>query len=445
MSEHLSAAAQRMGIPESLVRRSAEARAKATGASLDEVLAAWAEGGDVPDQPVAAPVDEPAPTPDVPEDPTPEPTIEAPTSETAPAVVAPTVPATAGTVFTRPPVPETVDPEEALMWEQVTTIKTIGLKERTKVSVPTWLLAVFVLVPVLSVFYIALNAEGAACGVAGQLGVNFEGTLINCDGSAFEPGGGGSGAELTAVFNEGRDAYASCVGCHGAAGGGGVGPAMSGGAVLATFPQCSDQIEWTTLGSDGWRAQRGNTYGAQGTPVAGGMPGFASLDPSVVAAVSLYERVAFGGQTLEEAGADCGFSSSDGDGGGDGLAAVNALIAIGRDFYPQCAACHGEGGGGGVGPAMTGGAVLATFPQCSDHVEWTRLGSAGWLAERGSTYGAQNRPVAGGMPGYTTVDPETVLAVVIYERVQFGQQTPAEAGVDCGVTSSGETAEDDDG
>lgn len=44
MSEYLAAAAKAMGMPESIVRRSAESRAKAIGASVDDVLRAWAAG-----------------------------------------------------------------------------------------------------------------------------------------------------------------------------------------------------------------------------------------------------------------------------------------------------------------------------------------------------------------------------------------------------------------
>jgi hypothetical protein len=53
MTDRLSAAAAALGIPEPLVRRSAEARAKAAGTSTDEVLSAWAGGGAV--APAAAP------------------------------------------------------------------------------------------------------------------------------------------------------------------------------------------------------------------------------------------------------------------------------------------------------------------------------------------------------------------------------------------------------
>ncbi len=44
MSELLSAAAAALGLPEDLAQRSAEARAAETGASVDDVLAAWAGG-----------------------------------------------------------------------------------------------------------------------------------------------------------------------------------------------------------------------------------------------------------------------------------------------------------------------------------------------------------------------------------------------------------------
>ncbi len=47
MSELLAAVAAALGTPEALVKRAAEARAAATGASVDEVLGAWAGGGSV--------------------------------------------------------------------------------------------------------------------------------------------------------------------------------------------------------------------------------------------------------------------------------------------------------------------------------------------------------------------------------------------------------------
>ena len=63
MSEYLAAAAEAMGLPETLVERSAEARAEETGASVDEILQAWAGGETVAAAPAASeeePADETA-------------------------------------------------------------------------------------------------------------------------------------------------------------------------------------------------------------------------------------------------------------------------------------------------------------------------------------------------------------------------------------------------
>jgi len=86
----LSAAAAAMGIPESLVQRSAEAKAAETGSTVDEILAAWAGGGPAPapspaesPEPVAAA--SAAPEPEAPAA-APEVTIEAlPTTPAMPA------------------------------------------------------------------------------------------------------------------------------------------------------------------------------------------------------------------------------------------------------------------------------------------------------------------------------------------------------------------------
>jgi len=66
MSELLAQAAAALNAPEAIVKRSAEARARAGGISTDEVLAAWAGGGSVATAvpaATAAPAAAPAPTP----------------------------------------------------------------------------------------------------------------------------------------------------------------------------------------------------------------------------------------------------------------------------------------------------------------------------------------------------------------------------------------------
>lgn len=60
MSDQLAAAAQAMGLPETLVQRSAEARAAETGASVDDILASWAGGEAAPAAPATAPKEQEA-------------------------------------------------------------------------------------------------------------------------------------------------------------------------------------------------------------------------------------------------------------------------------------------------------------------------------------------------------------------------------------------------
>ncbi|MBW2471711.1 MAG: cytochrome c [Deltaproteobacteria bacterium] len=117
------------------------------------------------------------------------------------------------------------------------------------------------------------------------------------------------------------------------------------------------------------------------------------------------------------------------------------FLAIGSGQYSGCLACHGANGEGGVGPAFSGGAVLVTFPtgSCNDHIEWIRLGTAGWPDD---TYGATNKPVGGGgnMPAFGNLTDEQLAAVALYERVQFGGQPLEEAELDCGL-AEGEDGE----
>ena len=110
-----------------------------------------------------------------------------------------------------------------------------------------------------------------------------------------------------------------------------------------------------------------------------------------------------------------------------------AAITEGRAVYGRyCAACHGDDGGGGTGPALAD--VAATFPDCSDHMEWIRLGSQRWLDERGPTYGADDTEVAGGMPPWNGIltDPQ-LTAVAAFERSAFGDVDQLTAVERCGA------------
>jgi mono/diheme cytochrome c family protein len=94
-------------------------------------------------------------------------------------------------------------------------------------------------------------------------------------------------------------------------------------------------------------------------------------------------------------------------------------VALGEHVYGGCASCHGATGGGGVGPALT--SVLATWPDYRDHMMWVRLGSAGWPAD---TYGAPDKPKAGGMPPHAALSDQELAQVVLYERFTFGGLDP---------------------
>ena len=91
-------------------------------------------------------------------------------------------------------------------------------------------------------------------------------------------------------YTLGEAAYAGCASCHGAGGGGGVGPALD--TVLELWPDYRDHMMWVKLGDAGWPA---DTYGALGKVKGVGMPGHPTMTDAELAQVVLYERTAFGG------------------------------------------------------------------------------------------------------------------------------------------------------
>jgi mono/diheme cytochrome c family protein len=89
-------------------------------------------------------------------------------------------------------------------------------------------------------------------------------------------------------------------------------------------------------------------------------------------------------------------------------------------FANNCASCHGASGQGGVGPKLSGGDAIKTFPVIDDHISWINTGSA---AFKGKPYGDPNREGGqriantGGMPGFQgKLSPEEIQAVAEYER-----------------------------
>ena len=92
-------------------------------------------------------------------------------------------------------------------------------------------------------------------------------------------------------------------------------------------------------------------------------------------------------------------------------------LTSGATVYSNCASCHGAtGAGAGAFPQLNEGAVLATFPKPGDQVRWVLLGSAGYQAEGATAYGATDKPIKGGMPGWESLTADELLNVIRHER-----------------------------
>ena len=280
MGELLAKVAEILGAPETLVQRSAEARAEASGNTVEEVLQSWAGGEAIA---ASAPAAEEAPVEEVKEE----------------------------VVVEEAPVAKSVTTKVETVIKKVSMANnTMGIKLNTDTTLPRWLNFSFMIIPVFILIGM-INTSGAQeCGVNGILDVDRKSQqTVNCDGSPFE----GKGVASTNAVNYvavGQQVYsgaAACAGCHGANGGGGVGPSFIGGALYTTFPTCADHAKWIQLGSAGWQAEVGAAYGAEDTISIGGMPGFqGKLTEEELMAVVVFERVVFGGGNTEEVLIDCG-------------------------------------------------------------------------------------------------------------------------------------------
>ena len=311
MSENLARAAEILGAPEILVQRSAEARADADGISVEEVLAAWAGGGAPPSPSASAPAAAPEPSPAPAAAPEPSP-VPAAAPEPSPAPTVPFEPspapvaASAPVVATPLPPPSEVTTKEAVSFPVVVSVPTARLTERTSSTLPRWLAALFLVIPVIGLLYLAGNSARAGCVEGGvQLAVNrLDSTVVNCDGSEFT----GRAVDTTGnILAVGEAVFETCAGCHGANGEGGVGPAL--GTVLTTFSSCPDHIEWVTLATGGFQEAGIDTYGDLAATVGGGgfMPGFATSNTvEEIAAVVAFERIRFGGADPDQTLIECG-------------------------------------------------------------------------------------------------------------------------------------------
>ena len=305
----LSAAAAAMGLPEDLVRRSAEARAAETGGAADDILAAWVGGEAAPAATgAAAPAEagavEPAPVSEA-----------APPQQAAgpepPAAASPEVAAAPAEpqIAAPTPIPDEVTPAEAVRFPEVVTIPSAGIRERTNFVIPKWLTAVILVVPMFALYAVG-GASTGECGEANELQTDVvTGDIVNCDGAAFT-GRQAAGGETDPIA-VGADLYsAQCASCHGPAGEGvGSFPAMKG--VMTTFGTCADHKQWVSLGSTGWPDP---VYGDTNKPVGVGMPPFGgSLTEEQLSAVVAFERVRFGAADQDETLADCGLAETETD------------------------------------------------------------------------------------------------------------------------------------
>ena len=285
MSELVNKVAELLNAPVDLVQRSAEARAAASGKSVDEVLSSWAGGESIESTaPVAETPKEESPVAETPKE-------EAPVEEAPKETIA------------------------AAVTQKITNSysvinETMGIKTNSDTLLPKWLNFSFIIIPLFILVGLISSSNTQECGERGMLNIDRKSQqAVNCDGSPYE----GRGVASTNTINYialGQEVYAgaaACAGCHGGGGGGGVGPAFTGGALYTTFPTCADHAKWIQLGSAGWQAEVGPTYGAEDTVSIGGMPGFqGKLTEDELYAVVVFERVVFGGGNTEEVLTDCG-------------------------------------------------------------------------------------------------------------------------------------------
>ena len=299
MSELVNKVAEILNAPVDLVQRSAEARAQASGKSVEEVLSSWAGGESITS---SAPKEE-APVEEAPKE---EVVIEEETQEEDPVEIAPTEEVVVPTTVTKQVIKSISFANE-----------TMGIKINSENLLPKWLNFSFIIIPLFILVGLISSSNTQECGERGMLNVDRKSQeAVNCDGSPYE----GKGVAATNTINYialGQEVYAgaaACAGCHGGGGGGGVGPAFIGGALYTTFPTCADHTKWIQLGSAGWQAEVGPTYGAEDTVSIGGMPGFqGKLTEDEIYAVVVFERVVFGGGNTEEVLSDCGLLETEED------------------------------------------------------------------------------------------------------------------------------------
>ncbi len=105
-----------------------------------------------------------------------------------------------------------------------------------------------------------------------------------------------------------------------------------------------------------------------------------------------------------------------------------AIAAGGEIYQRSCAACHGVGGGGGIGYQLNDGEVVVTFPDVGGHVAWVINATQNSQPGYGDPDRAGGQRVTGAralMPGFRALGSEAVVEVVLYERLAHGLASEA--------------------
>jgi len=188
-----------------------------------------------------------------------EPAAAVPPSDTtaAPAVAQAQAPAAAASpslpaLPELEPVPE-LQPEPAKPWVQAAL---------TRKKIPVWAVPVLLFLPFWAII--------------------FAGTLESPERDS----------EIIALGREVYEGNGGCAGCHGAEGGGGIGPALADGEVLNSFADWQDHVIWVVNGSP----PAGQVYNDEGDISTAGMPANGDkLSAREILAVVYFERVELGG------------------------------------------------------------------------------------------------------------------------------------------------------
>lgn len=266
-------------IPEYLLKRSQEAKAKAQGgaAAGDSGDDTSATEADAPASPAA---EAPAPTPEP--EATPEPAAQPVAAEAESVALAPAASA--------PPAVAATEPPKIYAPASQPTGTHHGYRGA---KVPGWLYPAYILIPILAIGLLlsvlrVSNEEAASAGPS-------------------LPGG----AEYAA----------QCAACHGPDGGGGVGPAMKD--THTVFPDPALHFAWVKDQANTHSGPYGadNKGNAGKGSVPGAMPKFSgSMSDDQIWDVVIYERVTFGGEdqavSMKAAGREAPAGGAEGGAGG---------------------------------------------------------------------------------------------------------------------------------